>query len=99
MLLLGYLILFFFASIFSLILFGFASILQLVNGTALGIRVLESGGYFTEPYWYWIGVASQFGFIFLFNFLFILALTYLKREYPFFFIAQNHHSMTSSGTN
>lgn len=52
----------------------------MVNGTALGIRVLEARGFFTEPYWYWIGVGANIGFLVLFNIMFTVFLTYLKRE-------------------
>ncbi|KAL7112063.1 hypothetical protein ACP275_05G129600 [Erythranthe tilingii] len=50
---------------------------KLVNGTKLGVLVMESRGFFPQPYWYWIGAGATFGFIFLFNILYLLALTYL----------------------
>ncbi|WCJ40424.1 ABC transporter G family member 36 [Euphorbia peplus] len=43
---------------------------------SLGIQVLESRGFFTEPKWYWIGVAASAGYIILFNFLYTVALSY-----------------------
>ncbi|KAG5227869.1 pleiotropic drug resistance protein [Salix suchowensis] len=44
---------------------------------SLGIQVLKSRGFFTEAYWYWIGVGVTAGFILLFNVCFVLALTVL----------------------
>ncbi|XP_061343449.1 pleiotropic drug resistance protein 1-like isoform X2 [Gastrolobium bilobum] len=44
----------------------------------LGIEVLKSRGFFTESYWYWIGVGVLIGYTLLFNFGYILALTYLN---------------------
>ncbi|KAK3416796.1 hypothetical protein EUGRSUZ_H02558 [Eucalyptus grandis] len=46
----------------------------------LGIQVLKSRGFFTEAYWYWIGVGALFGFIILFNFGFSVALALLNRR-------------------
>ena len=59
-------------------------ILQDQNET-LGVQVLESRGFFTHAYWYWIGVGALIGFIFLFNILFTLALTFLNGEYLIMF--------------
>ncbi|KAI3454014.1 hypothetical protein Pfo_010677 [Paulownia fortunei] len=50
---------------------------RLVNGTKLGVRVMESRGFFPYAYWYWIGVGASFGFIWIFNILYLLSLTYL----------------------
>ncbi|XP_048139356.1 pleiotropic drug resistance protein 1-like [Rhodamnia argentea] len=44
----------------------------------LGIQVLKSRGFFTEAYWYWIGIGALFGFIILFNFGFSVALALLN---------------------
>ncbi|XP_022777146.1 pleiotropic drug resistance protein 1-like [Durio zibethinus] len=44
----------------------------------LGVLVLKSRGFFTEAYWYWIGVGALVGFILVFNFCYTLALTYLN---------------------
>ncbi|KAL3726508.1 hypothetical protein ACJRO7_031410 [Eucalyptus globulus] len=44
----------------------------------LGIQVLKSRGFFTEAYWYWIGLGALFGFIILFNFGFTVALALLN---------------------
>ncbi|KAE9591000.1 putative sulfate-transporting ATPase [Lupinus albus] len=44
----------------------------------LGIQVLKSRGFFTQSYWYWIGVGALVGYTLLFNFGYILALTYLN---------------------
>lgn len=52
---------------------------------SLGVLVLKARGVFTEPHWYWLGVAALIGYVFLFNFLFALALSYLNREFSFFF--------------
>nr|XP_023908151.1 pleiotropic drug resistance protein 1-like isoform X2 [Quercus suber] len=45
---------------------------------ALGISVLKSRGFFTQAYWYWIGVGALVGFLLVFNIIFTLALTYLN---------------------
>ncbi|KAL1544680.1 transcription factor [Salvia divinorum] len=50
---------------------------KLVNGTKLGVLVMESRGFFPQAYWYWIGVAALFGFVWLFNILYLICLTYL----------------------
>ncbi|KAH9666408.1 ABC transporter G family member 40 [Citrus sinensis] len=42
----------------------------------LGVEVLKSRGFFTDAYWYWLGMAGLAGSILLFNFCFILALTF-----------------------
>ena len=57
-------------------------VLQLVNGTKLGVLVMESRGFFPEQYWYWIGVGALFGFVWLFNILYLLCLTFLGGEVP-----------------
>uniref|UniRef100_A0A0R0KS95 ABC transporter domain-containing protein n=1 Tax=Glycine max TaxID=3847 RepID=A0A0R0KS95_SOYBN len=44
----------------------------------LGIEVLRSRGFFTQSYWYWIGVGALIGYTLLFNFGYILALMYLS---------------------
>ncbi|XP_050108515.1 pleiotropic drug resistance protein 1-like [Malus sylvestris] len=44
----------------------------------LGVAVLKSRGFFTEPRWYWIGAGVLAGYMIIFNFFFTLALTYLK---------------------
>ncbi|KAL5756301.1 hypothetical protein ACOSP7_020727 [Xanthoceras sorbifolium] len=43
----------------------------------LGVAILKSRGFFSEAYWYWLGVGALIGFTLLFNFGFTLALTYL----------------------
>ncbi|GAU19343.1 hypothetical protein TSUD_336300 [Trifolium subterraneum] len=51
----------------------------LPNSTeSLGVEVLKSRGYFTESYWYWIGVVALIGYTLVFNFGYILALTFLN---------------------
>ncbi|KAE8699389.1 Pleiotropic drug resistance protein 1 [Hibiscus syriacus] len=47
------------------------------NTERLGVLVLKSRGFFTEAYWYWVGVGVLVGFILVFNLLYTLALTYL----------------------
>ncbi|CAI0473694.1 unnamed protein product [Linum tenue] len=46
---------------------------------SLGIQVLRSRGFFTEPHWYWLGVGATLGFLFLFNIVFAFALTFLDQ--------------------
>lgn len=47
----------------------------------LGVEVLKSRGFFTNAYWYWIGVGALVGFTLLYNLCFTLALTFLGRAY------------------
>ncbi|KAG6409673.1 hypothetical protein SASPL_127715 [Salvia splendens] len=51
---------------------------RIVNGTALGIRVMEGRGFYTDSYWYWIGVGASVGFVFLFNIMYLASLTFLN---------------------
>lgn len=51
------------------------------SNKTLGVQALESRGFFTHAYWYWIGVGALIGFMFLFNIVYAIALTYLNREY------------------
>ncbi|KAF4347920.1 pleiotropic drug resistance protein 1 [Cannabis sativa] len=44
----------------------------------LGIQVLESRGFFTRGYWYWLGLGAMTGFIIILNILYTVALTYLN---------------------
>ncbi|XP_057968377.1 pleiotropic drug resistance protein 1-like [Malania oleifera] len=44
----------------------------------LGVRVMESRGFFPDSYWYWLGVGALLGFMLLFNFVSTLALTFLN---------------------
>ncbi|XP_057438482.1 pleiotropic drug resistance protein 1-like [Lotus japonicus] len=44
----------------------------------LGVEVLKSRGFFTQSYWYWIGVGAMVGYTLFFNFGYILALTFLN---------------------
>ncbi|KAI5414092.1 hypothetical protein KIW84_058293 [Lathyrus oleraceus] len=48
------------------------------SNKTLGIQVLESRGFFTDAYWYWIGVGALVGFMFLYNIIFTVALTHLN---------------------
>ncbi|KAG5248716.1 pleiotropic drug resistance protein [Salix suchowensis] len=43
----------------------------------LGVAVLKSRGFFTEAYWYWVGVGALIGFTLAFNFAYTAALTCL----------------------
>ncbi|EYU35725.1 hypothetical protein MIMGU_mgv1a000224mg [Erythranthe guttata] len=45
---------------------------------SLGVEVLESLGYFSGAYWYWIGIGALLGTTILLNSLCVLALTYLN---------------------
>ncbi|KAL9167878.1 hypothetical protein ABFS82_05G126500 [Erythranthe guttata] len=58
---------------------------KLVNGTKLGVLVMESRGFFPQAYWFWIGAGATFGFIILFNIFYLLSLTFLDRKRFFFF--------------
>ncbi|KAI9100833.1 hypothetical protein K1719_024195 [Acacia pycnantha] len=44
----------------------------------LGILILKSRGFFTQEYWYWIGVGALIGFILLLNIAYTLSLTFLN---------------------
>ncbi|EEF49231.1 ATP-binding cassette transporter, putative [Ricinus communis] len=65
----------------------------------LGIQVLESRGFFTHAYWYWIGVGALVGFTLLYNFFFTLALTFLgPLQKPQAVISEDSASNTSGKT-
>ncbi|PIN06857.1 Pleiotropic drug resistance proteins (PDR1-15), ABC superfamily [Handroanthus impetiginosus] len=51
---------------------------RIVNGTKLGVRVMESRGFFPYTYWYWIGLGGTAGFILLFNIFYLLSLMFLQ---------------------
>ncbi|KAL2236919.1 pleiotropic drug resistance protein 1 [Sesamum indicum] len=51
---------------------------KVVNGTKLGVLVMQSRGFFPQAYWYWLGVGACFGFVWLFNILYLLCLTFLN---------------------
>ncbi|KAJ1284239.1 hypothetical protein BS78_03G189900 [Paspalum vaginatum] len=42
----------------------------------IGIAVMESHGFFPEPYWFWIGAGALVGYIIVLNSLFALTLAY-----------------------
>ncbi|WJX79095.1 transcription factor [Trifolium repens] len=44
----------------------------------IGVEVLKSRGFFTEPYFYWIGVCALIGYTLVLNIGYILALTFLN---------------------
>ncbi|KAF1881262.1 hypothetical protein Lal_00023298 [Lupinus albus] len=49
-----------------------------IHATTIGKAILKSRGFYTQGYWYWIGVGALLAFAFLFNLLFIVALSYLS---------------------
>ncbi|KAJ1384158.1 P-loop containing nucleoside triphosphate hydrolase [Sesbania bispinosa] len=70
----------------------------------LGVEVLKSHGFFTQSYWYWIGVGALIGYTLLFNFGYILALTYLNPLGKHRFVISeepksNEHNGSKKGTN
>ncbi|CAI0473877.1 unnamed protein product [Linum tenue] len=44
----------------------------------LGVQVLKSRGFFTNEYWYWIGIGGLLGYIVLFNLGYTLSLMFLN---------------------
>ncbi|KAG8379880.1 hypothetical protein BUALT_Bualt07G0135300 [Buddleja alternifolia] len=48
------------------------------TNVSLGVEFVKSLGFFSDSYWYWIGVAALLGMMLLYNCLSILALTYLN---------------------
>lgn len=50
------------------------------NESTVGKVLLQSRGFYTEEYWYWICVFAVLGFSVLFNVLFVAALTFLNRK-------------------
>ncbi|KAL2487195.1 ABC transporter G family member 39 [Abeliophyllum distichum] len=48
------------------------------NEPTVGKVLLQSRGFYTDDYWFWICVGALIGFSFLFNILFVLALTFLN---------------------
>ncbi|XP_057454234.1 pleiotropic drug resistance protein 1-like [Lotus japonicus] len=48
------------------------------SNKSLGLQALESRGFFTHAYWYWIGIGALTGFMFLYNIIYTLALTFLN---------------------
>ncbi|MED6120622.1 transcription factor [Stylosanthes scabra] len=50
------------------------------SNKTLGVQVLELRGFFTENYWYWIGVGGLIFYTLFFNVTYAVALTYLDRE-------------------
>ncbi|KAI3447489.1 hypothetical protein Pfo_004154 [Paulownia fortunei] len=48
------------------------------NQPTVGKVLLQSRGFYTEDYWFWICVSALIGFSVLFNILFIAALTFLN---------------------
>ncbi|KAL3645872.1 transcription factor [Castilleja foliolosa] len=51
---------------------------RLINGTKLGVLVMESRGFYPQAYWYWIGSGATFGFIWIFNIFYLVSLTFLN---------------------
>ncbi|KAJ7956622.1 Pleiotropic drug resistance ABC transporter [Quillaja saponaria] len=54
---------------------------RVVEGSkeTLGVAVLKMSGVYSDPNWYWIGLAALIGFIFLFNAVSALALAFLDQ--------------------
>ncbi|GAV69185.1 ABC_tran domain-containing protein/ABC2_membrane domain-containing protein/PDR_assoc domain-containing protein, partial [Cephalotus follicularis] len=64
----------------------------------LGVAVLKFRGFFTEAYWYWIGVGAVVGYIILFNIIFPIALTFLNAlEKPNAFISEEPENKEQRG--
>ncbi|WMV56511.1 hypothetical protein MTR67_049896 [Solanum verrucosum] len=49
-----------------------------IGTDSLGVAVVRSRGFFTNAYWYWIGVGALIGFTIVFNICYSLALAYLN---------------------
>ncbi|KAL3351085.1 hypothetical protein AABB24_019604, partial [Solanum stoloniferum] len=49
-----------------------------IGTDSLGVTVVRSRGFFTNAYWYWIGVGALIGFTIVFNICYSLALAYLN---------------------
>ncbi|KAK7244948.1 hypothetical protein RIF29_39777 [Crotalaria pallida] len=49
-----------------------------INEPTLGKALLKARGFYTEAYWYWIGIGAMIGFAFLFSLLFLAALSLLN---------------------
>ncbi|KAH6756618.1 pleiotropic drug resistance 12 [Perilla frutescens var. hirtella] len=47
------------------------------TNVSVGVEILKSRGFFTEAYWYWIGLGALFGMMLVYNFCYVLALTFL----------------------
>ncbi|XP_073153582.1 pleiotropic drug resistance protein 1-like [Henckelia pumila] len=48
------------------------------SNVSLGVQVLNSLGFFSDSYWYWIGAGALAGWMLLYNFCSVLALTWLN---------------------
>ncbi|CAN0856234.1 Pleiotropic drug resistance protein 1 [Linum grandiflorum] len=67
---------------------------------SLGLLVLKSRGFFTEPHWYWLGVGASIGFLFLFNIMFSMALTFMDEyDKPKAVISEDSDEATKSARN
>ncbi|MCD7463337.1 transcription factor [Datura stramonium] len=49
-----------------------------IGTDSLGVVVLRSRGFFTNAYWYWIGIGALIGFTIVLNICYSLALAYLN---------------------
>uniref|UniRef100_J3MLF5 ABC transporter domain-containing protein n=1 Tax=Oryza brachyantha TaxID=4533 RepID=J3MLF5_ORYBR len=49
-----------------------------INATTIGKAFLQSRGYFTEEWGYWLSIGAMIGFMIIFNVLYICALTFLR---------------------
>ncbi|EYU21593.1 hypothetical protein MIMGU_mgv1a000235mg [Erythranthe guttata] len=61
---------------------------------SLGVEVIESLGYFSGSYWYWIGVGALLGTVVLLNSCCVLALTYLNQNKRKVVLPLEPHSIT-----
>lgn len=56
------------------------------TNTTIGKQILQSHGLDFDGYYFWISLGALFGFALLFNIGFIMALSYLKGNFIFFFL-------------
>lgn len=70
-----------------------------ISQPTVGKVLLDSRGFYTKNYWYWICIAALFGFSVLFNALFVAALTFLNRKLSNFSFVSCSENQISSLTN
>ncbi|EPS72570.1 hypothetical protein M569_02187, partial [Genlisea aurea] len=63
---------------------------------SLGIQVLKTGQFFTESYWYFIGLGALICMSLLYNLGYVLALSFLNRENDVMILPFEPHSITFS---
>ncbi|KAK0595711.1 hypothetical protein LWI29_009274 [Acer saccharum] len=64
------------------------------SSETMGVAVLKSRKFFTDAYWYWIGVVALIGFTLIFNLSYAAALTYLNP-----FVTHQHVKSESQSTD